>query len=298
MIQAKSLPSDAWREQARIFVHYCQEQLYCPAGRDGLNWLHGRGLTDATIKRWGLGWHDKDRWRDPEQFGLTGKKVWLPRGVVIPWTVGGDVRHVKVRRFADDPPKYIRVRGGQPALYGLDFVTGKRVVVICEGELDAVLLWQEAGDLVDVVSIGTKGQKVAPPFLARLVGAARWLVALDNDADDKAQEWGDFSPRVRRVHPLQGNDLTEFAQAGGDLRQWVRFHLDRDRLENGTRPQDVATAAPDLEAQATALLARCDNLPHWAREWADLAERAGWPCWGFATWADWAADTDRQAGVI
>ncbi len=118
------------------------------------------------------------------------------------------------------------MRGGQPALFGLDFVTGKRVVVICEGELDAVLLWQAACDLVDVVAIGSKGAKIALPFLAYLAGAARWLVAMDNDADDQANEWGAYSARVRRARPLQGNDLTDFYQAGGDLRAWVTFHLE------------------------------------------------------------------------
>jgi hypothetical protein len=188
--------------------------------------LHRRGLTGDTILRWGLGWHGKDQWREPEQWGLNGgKKVWLARGVVIPWTVEGRTWHVKVRRF-DGKPKYVRVRGGRPALFGLDFLTGKRAVVICEGELDAVLLWQAAGDLVDVVAIGSKGAKIALPFLAHLAGATRWLAAMDNDADDQANEWNTYSARVRRVRPLQGNDLTDFYQAGGDLRAWVIFHLE------------------------------------------------------------------------
>ena len=222
-------PPRAWQEQARLFVGYCQEQLHPDVGREALDYLHERGLRDETIRRWGLGWHANDRWCDPERWGLDGgKMVWLARGVVIPWLVEGATWHVKVRRF-DGKPKYVRVRGGQPTLFGLDFVTGKRVVVICEGELDAVLLWQEAGDLVDVVAVGSKGAKIPLPFLAHLAGAARWLVALDNDADDKANEWGAYSARVRRVRPLHGNDLTDFYQAGGDLRAWVTFH--RERLD-------------------------------------------------------------------
>jgi len=280
-------PTSAWQDKARVFVDYCQEQLHGDAGQVGLDWLHERGLSDDTIRLWRLGWHGSDRWRDPGQFGLNGgKKVWLARGVTIPWTVDGAIWHVKTRRFDDDGPvtgddkwgRYVGVRGGQPTLFGLDHLAGKRVVVICEGELDAVLLHQEAGDLVDVVAIGSKGAKVALSYLARLVGAARWLLSLDADADEAADWWGEFSARVRRARPLQGNDLTEFHQAGGDLRRWVQFHLDRLDIE----------ARPVTEAQAAHLLARIDAGDVGAiLAYAELAEREGWPCHG-GTWAAWA----------
>ena len=111
-------PPVAWRERALLFVNYCQEQLHADAGRLARDYLHGRGLRDDTIERWGLGWHDKDRWRDPQQWGLTGKKVWLACGVVIPWTVAGAVWQVKIRRFGDTGPltktgsKYAQITQG------------------------------------------------------------------------------------------------------------------------------------------------------------------------------------------
>ncbi len=98
-------PSAIWQERARLFVSYCQERLHSDAGQVALDYLHRRGLTGDTILRWGLGWHSRDRWREPEQWGLNGgKKVWLARGVVIPWTVEGATWHVKIRRF-DGKPK-------------------------------------------------------------------------------------------------------------------------------------------------------------------------------------------------
>jgi hypothetical protein len=42
-----------------------------------------------------------------------------------------------------------------------------------------------------------------------------------------------------------------------------------------------------LQAEAAALLARCDESLAWASEWADLQERWGIPCHGFTTWAQW-----------
>jgi hypothetical protein len=200
-----------------------------------LEHLHARGLTDATIEAWGLGWHDQryGKHRDPGKWGLDGKRIYLPRGIVIPWTVAGTVYHVKVRLFedwGDDTPPYLRIRGGSRLLYGLDQLAGRDTVVICEGELDAVLLWQEAGDLVDVVAIGTKGAKIEPKGLAHLK-APRWLVALDNDADEEAGELIAYSARAKRIRPMEGNDVTDFYQAGGDLRSWIRYHLETDALE-------------------------------------------------------------------
>ena len=50
-------------------------------------------------------------------------------------------------------------------------------------------------------------------------------------------------------------------------------------------------AGSDFEGQANALLAedwRVDPAG-WARRWAALAERAGWPCWGMS-WRAWAEE--------
>lgn len=163
-----------------------------------------------------------------------GKRIYLPCGIAIPWAVAGAVYHVKVRLFeewGDDTPKYLRIRGGTPTLYGVDQLKGRDTVVICEGELDAALLWQEAGDLVDVVAIGTKGAKVEPRGLAHLK-APRWLVALDADADadEEAGEWIEYSARAKRIRPMEGNDLTDFYNAGGDLRSWIRYHVEADAV--------------------------------------------------------------------
>ena len=222
--EKESAPPPAWREMAEAFVVYCQSLLF-KVDNEGLDHLRRRGLTDDTIQAWGLGWHDKPRRRQASKWGLKDKPIYLARGVVIPWRVDGEeVRHIKTRLFedwGDKTPKYIRVRGGKPTLYGLDHLTSKETVVICEGELDAVLLWQEAGDLVDVVAIGSKGSRPPLDALFRLVGASRWLIALDTDAEAEAYRWGKFSSRVQRARVPDGKDVTEFHQAGGDLRAWI-----------------------------------------------------------------------------
>jgi len=240
---------------------------------------------------------------------------------VIPCFVDRTLWYLKVRRPVPPlpGPKYQQVKGGgKRALFGLNHLDGKRVAMICEGEFDALLLWQEAGDLVDVVALGSATARPSPRFLAHLLGASHWPVATDRDdaGEKSAAWWDDFSAGVRRVWPLQGKDLTDFYQAGGDLRAWVIYHL--ERVETEARPAASATAfSPQaipfravtscqncrygelsvsrpqedpFQAEAGRLPARASAMEPeaWKRGWAALAKRAGWPCWGMGwdTWAD------------
>jgi len=207
--------------------------LWSDAGTKARTWLYDkRGLSEDTIRAWRLGYNPTDR----KMHGL-----WTPRGIVIPCLINETPWNIKVRRpVSTGPaydrkkhgPKYQQVTGGRAALFGLDHLDGKQVAVICEAELDAVLLWQEAGDLVDVVAVGSKGMKPTLSFLAHLASAAHWLVAIDNDAEEAAGWWSGYSARVHRARPLQGNDLTDFHQAGGDLRAWATYHLERLKVKS------------------------------------------------------------------
>lgn len=290
----QNAPRPAWDPSAALaVVTDCEAALWTEAGEKARAWLHKRGLTDDTMRRWRLGYNATRR----DIHGLR-----ISRGIVIPCFVDGVPWYIKVRRPVPplSGPKYQKAAGSKSALYGLDHLTGKRVVVICEGEFDAMLLRQKAGDLVDVVAVGSATTKPALPFLARLAGATRWLVAFDRDGagDRGADWWGDFSSRVRRVRPLQGNDLTDFHQAGGDLRAWVTYHL--ERLEAEARPQSrdcvtspIPTPSPvgreNLEAEAQALLDRLNQDSEATRRYAEIAQALGWPCFGM-TWTEWAVD--------
>jgi DNA primase len=234
----QAIPGDAclptWHPPAaQAVVEECEAALWNDdVGTRARAWLYEkRGLVEQTIRAWRLGYNPADR----KVHGL-----WVPRGIVIPCFADKVLWYIKVRRPVPAAPAYDRERhgpkyqqviGGKAALFGVGHLVGKRVVVICEGELDAVLLWQEAGDLVDVVAIGSKGTKPARSFLAHITGAEFWLVALDNDADEAASWWSNYSAKMRRARPLQGNDLTDFYQAGGDLRDWMTYHLEQLEAE-------------------------------------------------------------------
>ena len=55
----------------------------------------------------------------------------------------GDLIHNDYRWLLEGKPKFSRDEGSHPALYGIDKAKNKNTVVYCEGQPDAVRLWQE-----------------------------------------------------------------------------------------------------------------------------------------------------------
>lgn len=50
-----------------------------------------------------------------------------------------------------------------------------------------------------------------------------------------------------------------------------------------------APSSTDFEAEALLTCYASTNPAMWAREWAELHDRWGIPCFGFASWEEWAA---------
>ena len=247
-------PSARWQAAARAFTEQARAILWSAAGAQALAYLREkRGLTDETIRAAGLGYCPRGARVPAPPWGLTGEGLWLPRGVTIPCDVDGVFWYLKVRRpRAADPlsgaadeladyvgadvrwkdgssgPKYLGLRGGRPALFGAGALTGKALAVLTEGELDALLLRQQAGDLVDVVTLGSASLPLAGRWLWALRDASRIIAAYDADgAGASAGAKASLrSARVRVARPLDGKDLTDMHLAGGDLCAWASYLLE------------------------------------------------------------------------
>jgi len=182
------------------------------------------------MQTWGLGWCPRDVFEALERWGLTGKRIYVPRGVVIPHFVDDEVWALKVRRFVGDVPatannggKYGGPRGGQITLYGAEKLQGNRPLFIVGAKLDALLLWQTVGDLVGVVALAGAGRTLPAQWLARLLPYARIFAALDADKAGtlNATRLAALSAWVTPVRVPEGNDVAEYHRAGGDVRAWV-----------------------------------------------------------------------------
>jgi hypothetical protein len=99
--------------------------------------------------------------------------------------------------------------------------------VVVESELDAFLLWQEAGDLAGVIALGSAQTKPDQETNRTLQKASLLLIALDSDeAGAKESLWWKRIYRNAKRWPVPvGKDPTEAAQAGLDLRGWVKAGL-------------------------------------------------------------------------
>lgn len=224
-------PGAIWQARGRIFLERAQALLWEDAGAVGREYLHARGLRDDTLRAWELGWCPRDTFDAPNRWGLKDKRICFPRGVVIPHQVEADLWALKIRRFIGDCPatkadgrKYDGPRGGQAALYGLDGLRyDGRPLLLVEAELDALLLWQEAGDMVDVLALAGASREIPGRWLARLLGYPRIFAALDADGAGavNAARLAKLSERITPARIPEGTDPTEYYQKGGDLRAWV-----------------------------------------------------------------------------
>jgi hypothetical protein len=136
------------------------------------------------------------------------------------------------------------------ALFGADHLRGDgRPILLLEGEFDLILAWQEG--LTDFVDLGTFGgaeQPVPGRWLPYLLPSPVIFEAYDTDAAGRvgASKLAEITNRLRSAPVPEGSDLTDFHQAGGDLRAWMRYHLDRAEIRQAqtTNKAKAATPAP------------------------------------------------------
>lgn len=149
-----------------------------------------RGLSDATIDRFMLGWDG--------------------RRYIIPAVYRGIPFGVKRRQSdVDDgiPAKYTSMTGSRVGIFNADALWTAHEVVICEGEIDAMLLCQ-----VGYNAVSSTG------------GAGTWK-----------PEWAKFFAGVQRITILYDND-----DAGRDGALKVRATLARARI--ATYPDGIKDA--------------------------------------------------------
>jgi DNA primase len=209
---------------AMKLVDAAAKRIWTPEGANALNYLRGRGLTEATIRSARLGW-------TPRALGVP----WKAPGVVIPWFDAGRLTLIKIRpqdewraRYPKQqgPPKYIEAYRDRPTLFpAASVVQIGQPLVISEGELDCLLLGQARADLAPVVTLGSASARPEGTTFLSMLPAPAWFVATDSDeAGDKAAlGWPARARRVRPPAPFK--DWTEAHQAGMDLRGWWTDHL-------------------------------------------------------------------------
>jgi hypothetical protein len=229
-------PGELWQTRARKQVDEAVYHLWTPTGKPMLDFLmQKRGLIEKTIREFSLGLIPLNRWEGASIWGVdeilkdngVPKKYWLPRGLTIPLCQDNQVLRVRVRRpKSDGDPRYYLLRGSDTRAMVLG--TDKSVSVLVESELDSLLLHQEAGDLVNVISLGNAQARPDLGAAEILNQSQLILVALDADragATESWRWWKKHYPQARRWPSIQGKDPGEMWVAGVNLRTWVEAGL-------------------------------------------------------------------------
>ncbi len=178
-------PPDAQVSGAWHLVRQAHERL--TPDSPGGQYLLGRGLRPPTWGAWLLGEWEAD---DP-QLKRRRPAILIPN--VEDWR-GGRILGVKYRFIdrVDGGLRYVSARGSQVVPFGLCYCTpdwpDPLTLLVVEGELNALSVWQCAPERLDVVSTGS--QTPSQVGLGVLVGLARryaqvvvWL-----DDGDKAKD--------------------------------------------------------------------------------------------------------------
>jgi len=214
-------PSSDWQQSNHYYVKQCESYLWSEVNQPALDYLHRRGLQDETIKRAHLGY-------DP------GRNI-----IVIPWYIEGELWRLGTKSPVEGG-KAPLFAGFKQGLYNADRLTPGQPALLLEGEFDALIVEQEAGDLVVPVATGgvTSGRQVQ--WVSRLVKMPCVMVAFDNDtAGEKAAQWWltVLPHNARRYRPLGAKDPNDmFMKAGMNLRQWLGELPDLD-TETADEPE-------------------------------------------------------------
>lgn len=234
------------REAARFF----HAKLYSPEGRQGLKYFYSRGLTDDTIRRFGLG-YAPDSWHDLENYLVSkgysqqllyeanilrstvknGKRYYYDafknRAMFPVIDLRGNVIAFSGRRIhdADSDRKYVNTcdtlvykKGSN--LFALNFAKKSKSdsIILCEGNLDVISLHQ-AGFTNAVAGLGTALTEEQAHLLSHYAGEI--FICYDSDeAGQKATRkainiLGKTTLKVRIIHMTGGKDPDEIIQKFG-----------------------------------------------------------------------------------
>ena len=169
------------REMNKLSANYFYYLLHSKRGQKGLAYLKDRGITDETMKRFGLGYADiynDDLYHFLKSKGYTDEELKDSALVTIDERHGGsdkfwnrvmfpimDVNNRVIgfggRVMGDGSPKYLNSKETKlfdksRNLYGLNFARSsrKKEIILCEGYMDVISMHQ-AGFTNAVAALGT-----------------------------------------------------------------------------------------------------------------------------------------------
>lgn len=184
------MPDLIWQTKASDFILKSHEHLL--NNPESIRLLQNRGFSLDSINKYKLGFNPESTWED-WQLKKSDRKIWLPKGFVIPSFVEDKLNKIKIRRsdwhLNDTLPKYVEIHGSSAGLsiYGNNFNLPN---IVLESELDAMLVQQEASNLCLSIALGGATKRPDYYINSLLIKTPLIIFSLDYDeAGMKAYNW-------------------------------------------------------------------------------------------------------------
>lgn len=226
-------PSMEWKTMAASIVKECINSTDFEVVTHWKAALAKRHINMSTGLRYGIGWNHRDRWIPSDRLGDAGRRIRIPKGLLVPiWRKKGIVGMKVGCADTKNDPKVWNVKGSgrQNLLIGKSGIP----VFIVESDLDAYLIAQEAGDMVSVVSLGGATNRLDKESLNFVAQAKKVYISTDFDegmegtvgAGQKAymRLMKDF-PHAEYMPTARGKDPCEMHDMGITVRSWVMCAL-------------------------------------------------------------------------
>lgn len=221
---------ESWFENAAKMLKLHQLKL---PGSDGSEYLRGRGLTPATWAAFGLGFAAE-----------------YP-AIAMPWYRGGKITAIRYRLLNPHGKQKIKSLPGSkfgsvlfgaqalpswvlvPVVEGLKGCEQFCTLVLCEGEINAMSIWQVAhGSNLHVMSVGSESSRLTNGAVAFAERYGRVIIWMDKD--DLAKQLMSQVPGAFGFSSPGGKDANDLLQAGnlgGQLvaLRWQAARTDDDR---------------------------------------------------------------------
>lgn len=254
-----------WDEshQRRIAIDAHLALLRCTAkqAQAALSYLQGRCIEPETIKAFSIGYDAKYL---PNTYDYDSKKQSYPKQVAItfPWfnhdgsLISIKYRFIEKHDYTDldgkertgenkTSPKHNREHGnlfGWQRLQGSD---NRQVLIICEGEMNALSLWQVGNHVIDVLSAGPQGQVTNLPTAAiELAKQYQHVIVWADErdvADKAAKQIGAAAMESPKSAEYQkGADANDMLKAGA-LFDWLTFAMGQLGVEVPPLPPAAPT---------------------------------------------------------
>ncbi len=275
-------------EMHKLAARFFYKTLMSPQGKEGLDYLLGRGITKESIVRYGLGFapdsfnalkdHLREQGYSPDEM-LAGSLLArserssssydkFRNRVMFPiFDLRGNVVAFSGRLLGDGKPKYLNSNETEiytkgNCVFGLHLAKNEPegTLILCEGNLDVVSLSQ-AGFTGAVAPLGTAFTKEQARILAKY--AKNIVVAFDNDsaglkATDKAIKYLEEQGIPVRVLQMSGaKDPDEFIKTYGRERFAMLMKSSKTpiefQLEKLRAGLDLADTAMKVEYQRKAV---------------------------------------------